>query len=95
MLTRDELSDVVANNAQAHNSYQEIMAAVDAYTEALLQQTPVSGRSEQLPPVVADEEISAQSIVQCSKELGLGAVTQVYFRKGAKWMRERLGGNCH
>lgn len=44
MLTRDELSDVVANNAQSHNSYQEIMSAVDAYAEALIAAKPLVSR---------------------------------------------------
>jgi hypothetical protein len=37
-----------------------------------------------------EQEIEAQSVLQCSKETGIGAVTQVYFRKGARWMRDTI-----
>lgn len=49
--------------------------------------------SGSLPPFPDDERIAVESITQGSKEVGIGAISQVYFRKGAKWMRGQLGGN--
>lgn len=37
-----------------------------------------------------DKNKSIQSISQCSNEVGLGAISQVYFRKGANWAKESI-----
>lgn len=39
-MTRDELIKVVRGNTHHSNHFEPIMAAVDAYSAALLQQTP-------------------------------------------------------
>ena len=57
-MTKDELKEVIKSNVHAWHNYDAVLAAVDAYSSALLQQTACYTALELLQQMLNEEQIA-------------------------------------